>query len=369
MDKTTFESLANTLDIPSDFIQKVHERFNPKDETELIKLLNEVSQLKEEAEATDEDALDYLEFQNEQLQQSSTRTAERAQKDVSDTSDELPADVPPALKEKMAEVSQEVRSGQSPDTRYDPKNVGATGQSKTGATNDVVSKMFGQTAKITQGYGNYNPELEPRSGINWGTDFVPESGGVGSPIMNPFGSELEVVKVVDGHEGGSVGRFDQNQGYGNQVIVRRKDTGEILQLSHLNRGIGVKQGDVIQPGQQFAQMGSSGNVTGPHLDLEVFDQSGKVKDVASLDKPNLLQPFAKQPTRVSEPEEVKPQAPELPTIERAVEQPQKKEYTVMQGDTPAKISQRLLGDSNRWKEFYKGDPNRLQVGTKIPMPG
>lgn len=42
------------------------------------------------------------------------------------------------------------------------------------------------------------------------------------------------------------------------------------------------------------------------------------------------------------------------------------EYVVKPGDTLGKIAQRVLGSASRWRELgYKGDPNRLPVGTKL----
>jgi LysM repeat protein len=45
-------------------------------------------------------------------------------------------------------------------------------------------------------------------------------------------------------------------------------------------------------------------------------------------------------------------------------------YTVKAGDTPGAIAQQYLGDWNRWKELWQGDPRRLPIGAvlKVPQP-
>jgi hypothetical protein len=47
-------------------------------------------------------------------------------------------------------------------------------------------------------------------------------------------------------------------------------------------------------------------------------------------------------------------------------------YTVQSGDTLGAISERFLGNGNRWKEIAKAndieDPNRLEVGTRLTIP-
>lgn len=172
------------------------------------------------------------------------------------------------------------RSGQAGDFQYGFDVVGK-GKAKPGQSVNIINAMFDRPARVTQEFGRYNPQLEPRSGINYGTDFAID-GSTGHPMKNPFNADLEVLSVVDGYGQGGIGRFDQNQGYGNQVVVRRSDTGEILKLNHLQSGIPYKAGDKIQPGQQIAKLGASGNVTGPHLDIEAFDPSGRVKDIADI---------------------------------------------------------------------------------------
>lgn len=43
-------------------------------------------------------------------------------------------------------------------------------------------------------------------------------------------------------------------------------------------------------------------------------------------------------------------------------------HTVRKGETPGGIAQKYLGDWRRWQELYKGDPYKMQIGLKIPVP-
>jgi murein DD-endopeptidase MepM/ murein hydrolase activator NlpD len=76
-----------------------------------------------------------------------------------------------------------------------------------------------------------------------------------------------------GHIGDST-----NNGYGNSLVVRNSDTGETFRFSHLSRAF-LKPGD-RSTGGTIAMTGATGNVTGPHLDVEYRDNSGKLSDVA-----------------------------------------------------------------------------------------
>jgi len=60
--------------------------------------------------------------------------------------------------------------------------------------------------------------------------------------------------------------------YGNQTIVRLSD-GAMLWYCHQN-SITVSAGDRVVAGEQIGTVGSTGNVTGPHLHLEVRPGGG-----------------------------------------------------------------------------------------------
>jgi len=122
--------------------------------------------------------------------------------------------------------------------------------------------------KINQEFGNYNPKLElSKSGKNYGVDFNAKTG---DKVFLPSEGEWEIVESYAGS--------GFNDGYGKSVKAKNSMTGEILRFSHLSKNY-AKPGQVIPGGQLIGAVGSTGNVTGPHLDLEMIDPSGSYVDV------------------------------------------------------------------------------------------
>jgi len=100
----------------------------------------------------------------------------------------------------------------------------------------------------------------------------------GVDVAAPIGTPLSAIR------GGTVtgissGKTQGQKGYGNYVIITDKD-GNNWRYSHLNRSW-VKQGQQIQPGQQFGEIGNTGSTyslhggTGAHLDLRIQDAYGR----------------------------------------------------------------------------------------------
>jgi murein DD-endopeptidase MepM/ murein hydrolase activator NlpD len=131
-------------------------------------------------------------------------------------------------------------------------------------------------ARVTQEFGKKNPGIEvfSKSGINHGTDFGIKEG---TPLALPPG-EWEVLEAYSGAKGrGFIGN-KVNRGYGNSVLVRNADTGETMRFSHLS-GVNVQPGKIYKGGTVLGASGATGNVTGPHLDLEYKTAAGKYQDV------------------------------------------------------------------------------------------
>lgn len=149
----------------------------------------------------------------------------------------------------------------SPDS-YSPE---APQTNNTSFGGDIMSKILGGITKVTQAFGNKNPIEKYSGGVNYGTDFRAK---VGTPVNLPAG-EWEIVEAYN--QGG------MNRGYGNSILAKNKQTGEKLRFSHLSQ-VGVKPGQTLKGGQ-IGQTGATGNVTGPHLDLEFYDKAGRLANV------------------------------------------------------------------------------------------
>lgn len=83
----------------------------------------------------------------------------------------------------------------------------------------------------------------------------------GLDFAGPAGS------VIRSMAAGTVTSTGYEGAYGNRTIVTLKDGTEIW-YCHQSR-ISVQPGDVVAPGDVIGYTGSTGNVTGPHLHLEV----------------------------------------------------------------------------------------------------
>lgn len=128
---------------------------------------------------------------------------------------------------------------------------------------------------ITQAFGVRNPGIEvfSRGGVNTGVDIgTPE----GVPAMLPQG-RWRIDEAFGAARGrGRIGD-STNRGYGNSILATNLDTGEQIRLSHLSQ-IGVRPGQVVNGGV-IGFTGATGNVTGPHLDIEYRNAQGQLADI------------------------------------------------------------------------------------------
>lgn len=134
------------------------------------------------------------------------------------------------------------------------------------SNNEDNFKILGKSYPLTQGFMNYDPTIEKYSGgYNYGDDF-------GAPVDTPVSLPKGQWKVIESSNTG-----DFNRGYGNSVMVQNTETGEKLRFSHLSQ-TPLKEGQLIDGGI-IGDTGDTGNVTGPHLDLEYYDPQGNLQDI------------------------------------------------------------------------------------------
>jgi murein DD-endopeptidase MepM/ murein hydrolase activator NlpD len=93
-------------------------------------------------------------------------------------------------------------------------------------------------------------------GRRWGRPHrgIDIAAPIGTPIMAAAAGEV----IFAGWNSG---------GFGNLVKIRHAD-GSVTYYAH-NHRIWVRTGDLVQQGQQVAEMGSTGRSTGPHLHFEI----------------------------------------------------------------------------------------------------
>lgn len=147
------------------------------------------------------------------------------------------------------------------------------GQLRGRGIEDLIMGIFGSNQAVTQEYGNYNPDIEPGTGYNMGTDIRTRD------LQNRVGmvpDDAVVVEVLR-DDGTQWGEISGHQGYGNSVLVRLP-SGEMMRFSHLSELPNVQVGQVIPGGTPWVKPGSTGNTTGEHLDLEYYNADGQISD-------------------------------------------------------------------------------------------
>lgn len=109
--------------------------------------------------------------------------------------------------------------------------------------------------RITRDFGN---GIHPITGENKFHNGIDIGAPSGSKIISPGSG---IVESIYTHASG-----------GKSLIIRH-DNGYITGFAHLSNWL-VKQGDKVKRGQPIAQVGSTGQSTGPHLHLTLKDSKG-----------------------------------------------------------------------------------------------
>lgn len=135
--------------------------------------------------------------------------------------------------------------------------------------------ILSSSGPITETFGERQPGVEVFSGgFTSGTGIgVP----VGTKIALPPGQWKVINMVNNARQKGFIGDAD-GEGWGNNILVQNTKTGEYLRYSHLSQ-IDVSNGDTINGSRVIGLSGQSGNVTGPHLNLEYITPNGQPADV------------------------------------------------------------------------------------------
>lgn len=107
-------------------------------------------------------------------------------------------------------------------------------------------------ARLSSGYGTRVHPITGKLKAHTGVDFAA-----------PQGTDIYAA------EGGIVIVAEWWSGYGNAVIIDHGDNVWTLYGHIRNDGIKVEKGEQVKKGQKIAEVGSTGNSTGPHLHFEV----------------------------------------------------------------------------------------------------
>ena len=116
---------------------------------------------------------------------------------------------------------------------------------------------------LSSGFGYRSARISGRS-FHGGVDIVKPGGhSTGAPVI-----AAAAGRVIEAHSG--------YRGYGHTVVIDHGD-GLSTRYAHMQSGsITVKVGQKVTQGQQLGRIGSTGNVTGPHLHFEVMKNGVRV---------------------------------------------------------------------------------------------
>jgi len=138
-----------------------------------------------------------------------------------------------------------------------------------GCLSDAVSQLQGQTIAHYTAYMAFpgrNPAPAGRFGSPYGNRVDPFTGHLsfhpGLDLVAPTGTPIFASA------GGRVIQTGERNGYGNAVDIRHAN-GVVTRYGHASR-ILVTEGQYVMPGDEIAEVGSTGRSTGPHLHFEVI---------------------------------------------------------------------------------------------------
>lgn len=99
-----------------------------------------------------------------------------------------------------------------------------------------------------------------------------------NPIVSKFHTGIDIARItgteVKAAIDGTVIESSGNGGYGNHIIIKN---GEIATLyAHCSK-LCVTEGETVVQGQTIAEVGATGNATGPHLHFEIL-RNGELID-------------------------------------------------------------------------------------------
>ena len=152
--------------------------------------------------------------------------------------------------ENTAETNETGTEGDTSEQQQDqPEVVLSQAEQDANYIKNKINFIKPVEGKISSMFGSRNPTTPTVPKNHTGTDIAAETG-------------TKIVSATDGTVIVAENRGD----YGKHIKIQIEDV--ILVYAHCNK-LYVKEGDTISQGQEIAEVGATGNVTGPHLHFEV----------------------------------------------------------------------------------------------------
>lgn len=111
---------------------------------------------------------------------------------------------------------------------------------------------------ITALFGETGPSW---SGIHTGADFAPYGSTPANPDLYSVCSGVVTSKVT----------YTGSEALGNQIVIQDSQTGLYWRYCHMQAPTNLVVGDNVTIFTKVGNLGATGNVTGPHLHLELSD--------------------------------------------------------------------------------------------------
>lgn len=142
-----------------------------------------------------------------------------------------------------------------------------------GAENLVLPEETNEVVELSQMEQDVNYIKSTISFIKPVNGSISSMFGIRNPTTptvpkNHTGTDIAAVigtKIFSSTEGNVIDVSSEGD-YGNHIKIQVNDV--IILYAHCNK-IYVKEGDIIEQGQEIAEVGSTGNTTGPHLHFEI----------------------------------------------------------------------------------------------------
>ena len=161
-----------------------------------------------------------------------------------------------ALQDAAEVRLQRAAEEQAAERNAELKQLGRAAEARAGEIAENAWMLPLAAYRVTARFG--------MAGSLWSSDHT------GLDLAAPSGTPILAVASGTVTEAGSAGA------YGNRTILTLDD-GTELWFCHQST-IGVQEGDAVTAGQQIGEVGATGNVTGPHLHLEVRPGGGDPVD-------------------------------------------------------------------------------------------
>ena len=152
--------------------------------------------------------------------------------------------------ENIAETHETGTEGESTEQQQEqPEVILSQAEQDVNYIKNKINFIKPLEGKISSMFGTRNPTTPTVPKNHTGTDIAAETG-------------TKIVSATDGTVIVAENRGD----YGKHIKIQIEDV--IIVYAHCNK-LYVKEGDTILQGQEIAEVGATGNVTGPHLHFEV----------------------------------------------------------------------------------------------------